>query len=137
MKRHVGIILIVLFLSSFSRQEKDDSFNNFWSSFQTAIISQDYKALAAKTNFPLKAKGVLDYDTTDKYPKKDFERIFSKFLNSIISSDSTTRLNVLSNYKLSGDQNEKYGSVRIDNMIFERVNGKWKLTLIYDGHSKY
>lgn len=122
------------------RYAKDSSFINFWRSFQKDIVAEDYASLSSKTKFPLKAKGQLDYDTIDKYDVRSFEKVFSKFLGDTIyvndaSLHSITRYDFLKNYKLKEKLDESQN--RIDDMVFEKLKGKWCLTLIYDGHSKY
>ena len=139
-------LLITFFaLSAFSAsgQTSDTSFVSFWALIQKDIIAKDYKVLSTKTKYPLKAKGKLDFDTTDEYALKDFEKVFSKFLaddifilNAEKNINKIMRYNFLKTYTLkAGDNKSKY--VRIDDMVFNKINNKWWLTLIYDGHSKY
>ena len=135
MTRLLFIIFFSLTISALG-QTSDTSFVTFWSTFHKDLIAKNYKSLSSKTQFPLKAKGQLDYDTVDKYAIRDFEKVFSSFLSAQVHTNGSTRHDKFKTYKLeAGDKTNT--SVRIDNMVFEKIKGKWWLTLIYDGHSKY
>ena len=140
MNRLLLSFLILIALNA-SGQTSDTSLVCFWTSFQKAIIDQDYKVLSSKTTFPLKAQGQLEIDTLYKYEKKDFKKIFSKFLaDEIFVGGQSVVLIIRYNFLKTCKLDPKYVTdkwARIDDMEFEKRNGKWSLTLIYDGHSKY
>jgi len=56
------------------------SFHEFWKVFRNAVIENDTNKLVQLTRFPLETRGPHDNDPIVKYDRKDFARVFQKYL---------------------------------------------------------
>ncbi len=124
-------------ISERMEMNRDKTFPSFWLSFYQNIVDKNYSALIKKTIFPLKAKGELDYDSIDQYEKKDFKKIFSEFLTVEVLKSRQVRYDRIIEFKAAPYVAKTDSTIRIEDMVFQKIDNNWFLTLIYDGHSKY
>jgi hypothetical protein len=120
----------------------NDDFQSFWIDFRNAIISLDYIKLMEMTNFPLKSHGKLDIDPQFLI----YQDRFYYFLKVCLYEDTGRTMDRKTNLdfikKTSKLEEGKYymkdeNWCRVTAMEFQRINGCWKLTLIYFNTANY
>jgi len=133
--------------------------NDFWAHYRQAVISQDFEALAAMTNFPLRSYGMRYTDPIVYINEDEFESAFTQFLAQelfliYICEDGEFTDIILTNYEfivrnevlvflghderaaLHVNDRQLSGSIEGDwargyDDIFEVVDGVWKLTAFF------
>jgi len=103
--------------------------NKFWMGFREAVLRRDYSSIATFVSFPLETRGPWDWGPIVLVDAGEFESVFSAFLEQDgdtwfeTSFDSIEQTLYLDSYELD--------TARAGNMHLERINGEWKITLIY------
>lgn len=125
-------------LISIDSTNKQNNFLQFWSDFRLSVIESDSLRILNYINFPLNVFGREDKDPVYKINKNDFPLIFNYFLSN--KGDSYNSINYNSNLDfIKSFQNiESYIEYiystdfhMIEDMVFQKIKGKWKLTFIY------
>jgi hypothetical protein len=119
-----------------------DDFQSFWIDFRKAIISLDYIKLMEMTSFPLKSHGKRDVDPQILIYKDRFYYFFKTCLNEDTgrAMDGETNLDFIKRtFKLEeGEYYTKDENWRkVMAMEFQKINDRWKLTLIYFNTANY
>ncbi len=125
-----------------NKQKEQDDFLPFWIEYREIVIKMDSNKLIKITKFPLTVRGYEDSDPIIKISKSDFWSIFNVFLNTgggvldinNLDDIATNNLDFIkrsSNAEntLRYEQNSNYH--QIGDNVFEKIEGKWMLTLIY------
>ncbi|MCL2130972.1 MAG: hypothetical protein FWH36_00735 [Lentimicrobiaceae bacterium] len=128
--------------SNDEKKHEEDDFLPFWIEYREAVLEMDTNKLIKITNFPLTVKGYEDNDPVLKVSINDFFFIFDIFLNTgggvlDINNLDDLAMNNLdfikrslnAEHTLRYEQNSNYQ--RIGDQVFEKIEGKWILTLIY------
>lgn len=123
------------------RKEQDD-FLSFWIEYRDNVMKMDSNKLIDITKFPLTVRGHEDGDPILKISKSDFWNIFNVFLNTgggvldinNLDDIATNNMDFIkrspnAENTLRYEQNSNYH--HIGDNVFEKIDGKWMLTLIY------
>jgi len=110
------------------RQQQD--LNELWSVFRSAALEKDWKKLEELTNFPLRVRGELDRDRTRRVDRREFSKVFDRFLREGVFSPheqldfirKTTSIDMAANSR---------DTCRIGDMIFKRTSSGWRLHTLY------
>lgn len=157
MKNLFSIAFILIFMGCQNNQPKQDltsslvdtsknietreslklpqNFNSFWTEFRNSALEMDTNTLFRSVNFPLEVIGREDNDPKFKISKDKFRLVFAEFLNTKTEMDYDDNRNFL-NVTIKAENYSGYlpdGTTfqRMNDMIFEKKDNKWKLTYIY------
>lgn len=115
---------------------KDNSFQSFWTEFRAAVIQNDYATLEKFTKFPLEVRGVHDSMPVEYFKRDAFKEIFNRLMEQKIypvhDEDFvlTSMKTIVKNTELAPeDKNEK--EYRIEQLVFEYIDGQWFFTNAY------
>lgn len=125
----------ISFLGNAQVNTKNQSFDEFWKNFRTALLLEDYKKLESFISFPLKVRGPMDYDPTKKYSKNNYIKLLKKYF----ALENAAALQQVKNKEQLTEQNygnntvdrKKIGEMRIFDMEFYKIKGKWFLSFLY------
>jgi hypothetical protein len=130
----LGAILFIFNTVACSTEESTVSRQAFWTEFRQAVLASDVRKLAGMTDFPLEVRGVDDSQPAEKYSKEQFEGIIGKLLAQPVFSlkanevvTSTTKDVIRSTNTITKDHAMTANSFRVDQLVFELRNGRWKL----------
>ena len=125
-----------------NKQKEEDDFLPFWIKYRETVLEMDSNKLIGMTSFPLTVMGNEDNDPVLKVSKDDFFFIFNTFLNTgggvldinnlddlAINNLDFIKRSVNAEHTLRYKQNFNYQ--RIGDQVFEKIEGKWMLVLIY------
>ena len=125
-----------------SRQKEQDDFLPFWIEYREMVMKMDSNKLITITKFPLTVKGYEDDDPIMKISKSDFWSVFNVFLNTgggildinDLDDIATNNMDFIkrspnAENTLRYEQNSNYH--QIGDNVFDKIEGKWMLTLIY------
>ena len=115
--------------------QTDTTFGFFWVNFQKAAINNDFQTLIKLTEFPLETRGPQDDDKIVKYDESEFKIVFETFLKEDTEPD-LTELDLLKKLANFDSKNQKDFAIykdeaRVGEMEFKKINGQWKLRLLY------
>lgn len=111
------------------------AFNKFWNRFRQAVLKYDTLKVKAMVNFPLKVRGNEDMDPLLNIQSKNFSGIWDVFLKretTYYNGKMETNLEHIK--RVNSDEHTGQSAEnwqRMGDMQFERLNGQWKLVLIY------
>jgi hypothetical protein len=134
----IAVLLVLTVTVAGSAEGTQQEGNVFWRDFRNAILTENNAQLVSMTRFPLTVRGVSDNDTVKHVGKKAFPGVFRRILAqpvTVVSGDNfvtTTMLEILlkkgqlqpRDY-LTGEQ------IRVEQLLFHRINGRWLLTTAY------
>jgi len=136
--RRIFQITILFLLFTYSQpsysQQRDKSFDTFWSKFRKAVIDKNYDTLKSLTQFPLIVKGTLDGDPIKRFKSDKFIFIFKHYLKQNNTTVTGNALDDIVETEIIPDKDfseTHISDVRFSDMEFKRINGKWKLYFIY------
>lgn len=125
-----------------SWQKEQDDFLPFWIEYREMVMKMDSNKLMEITRFPLILKGNEDDDPIIKISKSEFWSVFNEFLNTgggvldinDLDDIATNNMDFIkrspnAENTLRYEQNPNYH--QIGDNVFEKIDGKWMLTLIY------
>ena len=126
-----------------SSQKEQDDFLPFWIEYREMVMKMDSNKLMEITRFPLTVKGYEDDDPIIKISKSEFWSVFNEFLNTgggvldinDLDDMATNNMDFIKrspnaeNTLRYYEQNSNYH--QIGDNVFEIIDGKWMLTLIY------
>ncbi|WP_295126647.1 hypothetical protein [uncultured Chitinophaga sp.] len=107
-------------------------FESFWKKLHSAIIKKDYTTLSQFVEFPLIVEGNREASGTQTVKKDGFPEFFSGYLSR--TSEDMTRYDLLRAKKELSEEDLTLindGSATIDDMEFQKIDGRWKLVYIY------
>lgn len=136
------IFTLFLALSSFpahsSGSDPASDAPAFCRSFREAVLDHDCDRVASMTEFPLEVRGPSDSDPVRRYSRKAFPVIFQQILDQPVSLVSggmiatKTMLEVIREKQEISAKDVKNGNMlRIQQLQFRRVHGKWLLIRTY------
>lgn len=161
MKKVIILLIIFISKLSCVSNKKEDSMNSdlnrkneitkyetlefqefeiYWKEFHFSTIENKFDLLEELVSFPIVVNGYEDLDPVNYLKRDSFQINFNKFLTApllfynedFISHKKFIEINpdikFLDEYK---EYKKTDNWIRIQNMIFERNEGKWKLTEIY------
>jgi hypothetical protein len=110
------------------RQRQD--FNQFWSIFRNATLHRDWQKLEGLTNFPLTLKGELDRDPIRRVGRREFPRIFDRFLKEGVFSpnEQVEFIRKTTTIQTAADSEDKR---RVGDMVFKKTGKAWRLDTLY------
>ena len=126
----IAILFLLLFncsQDSYS-QQRDKSFDAYWTKFRDAVINRNDSVLKSLTQFPLIVKGTMDFDPIKKFNKDKFTFIFDHYLKQGITKDDILETIAVPDKVYMGENQDVH---RISDMVFKKINRQWKLSLIY------
>lgn len=133
-KKLVPIILLNLTSAFLFAQQRDTSFDNYWTKFRNAVIAKDYTSLESMTRFPLLVKGTNDFDKVKKFTKNRFAYIFEHYLkqeSTTVTGSALRDIIDTESIPASNYNSNKLTYIRFSDMKFRKRKGRWKLYLIY------
>ncbi len=102
------------------------------------MTAKDNQKLMTMTHFPLEVRGVDDSQPAKQYKKEQFETIFKKILEQpVIRMEgekiitNTTKDIIGSTKTITKEHTMTADSFRVDQLVFELKNRKWKLVRAY------
>ena len=109
-----------------------EKFSSFWKTFRQAVLTSDIVLIKSLSAFPLKYRGSSDFDPVVKISKGQFGEVFPLFLKQWSGEDldGSIEFDYIKNTVRPSKQVIK-GKIRMGNMIFYLINGKWKLNFLY------
>jgi len=139
--QRVSYVLLALLLVSsvaYSAQNIESSPQQFWSEFRQAVINNDMKKLAEFTHFPLEVRGVDDSQPPAFYQRAKFAAFINKALQQkVVEMDGDQVITKNSKDMIIATQTPVESdmittdSFRVDQFVFENINGKWQLVRVY------
>ena len=121
-----------------SAQEQTATPQKFWSEFRQAVLAKDNQKLVGMTQFPLEVRGVDDSQPAKYYKKEQFEAIFRKILDQPVFTmegekiiTNTTNDIIDSTKQITKEHSMTDNSFRVDQLVFEQKDKKWKLVRAY------
>jgi hypothetical protein len=127
----------------------EDGFSDiagFWSNFRNAVINNNIEEVKKHTKFPLKTRGPMDEDRVFEYGEDEFNKMFSDFLsldagiNGVDKQIDYIKNNEIFTFVTQEEYRKANGgrklvsvsdNARIGEMVFDVVDGEWKLSFIY------
>jgi hypothetical protein len=110
----------------------------FWGKFRTAVINNDSAQLILLSDFPIQTRGPLDNDPVIEYSRQKFTFVFNAFLNQFSgewsgkdNDSGKTEFDVIKNWGIPNRKDIMAEQARIGDMIFFKIDGKWKLSFLY------
>ena len=137
---YISVIISLAVFSSIacSQQNADTSPQKFWDEFRQAVLSNDTNAITNMTQFPFEQRGVDDSQPAVKYSKDQFDSLFKKVLEQpVVTMEGdniimhTTRKIIIATETIQDEHKLTAGSFRVDQLVFELKNNKWKLVRAY------
>jgi hypothetical protein len=125
-----GVTLLQIAASQSVAGHRED-FDSFWHRFRAVALTKDWDALAAVTAFPLTTRGVLDRDPVYHVNRTEFKKVFRTFLAEWAIPGGNQLGFIRSITDVSQRKGTSTDTVRIGDMIFRRVKGKWRLDTLY------
>lgn len=132
------ILLIVPSIVSCARQNsknnQQQSFQEFWSDFRSAVLADDKNKILSMTKFPFKTRGVSDDDPVVSHDKASFIRILPRLLDQdtgISVEPETMRDLIKRTIKVPKDKVNNDAWHRIGDICFENEKGIWSFTFAY------
>lgn len=133
------LLLVVLVLAdtvSYAASETELSgATRFWSSFRTAVLNNDDKAIRSMAKFPFEVRGVADSDPIRSYTAKEFPTVFRQILSQTEYVPEGEKLVPITVHgviyrtkKLRAADVVTPDFFRISQLVFQRVKGKWHCT---------
>ncbi|MES2777300.1 MAG: hypothetical protein V4722_24190 [Bacteroidota bacterium] len=129
------LLISAVFVASFSfGQKRDKSFDAYWPAFRKAVLALDLAGLDSLTQYPVTSRGTMDSD-----PKKPIDRahiiaaLKKYFPVDGGVGDGTHKQQIESRTSIP-DKDYEYsspGNMRVGDMQFKKVKGKWKFYFIY------
>ncbi|HTF97350.1 MAG TPA: hypothetical protein VL995_14525 [Cellvibrio sp.] len=132
----ITLLLTLIFSPWCKADERDDSFQLFWTEFRAAVMQNDYEQLKRFTKFPLAVNGVADFIPVEYIERKAFKDIFHKLMDQkihLIHGDDytlTDMMDVVSKTEapLDAKNGDEY---RVEQLVFEYIDGRWLFTRAY------
>lgn len=133
-------LLIMLYLSAACQAAplKHSDFQLFWQEFREASLADDYATLASLTKFPLQVKGLSDGQLAASYNANEFRKIFPQLLTQVVYqyqdgnlTETTLKKIIRKKEKITASPKET--EIRVDQIKFKLIDGKWFLTRAYLG----
>ena len=132
----IALFFIAMVSSGCMANNKDNSFQSFWTKFRTAAIQNDYATLEKITKFPLEVRGVDDSMPVEYFKKDEFKKIFNRLMeqkiypvhdeNYVLTSMKT----IVNNTELAPDAKNQ-DQYRMEQLVFEYIDGQWFFTNAY------
>ena len=132
----ITLLLTLIFSPWCMANERDDSFQLFWTEFRATVMQNDYEQLERFTKFPLAVNGVADFIPVSILEERDL-KIFSinlwnkKFMYRMeMTYIQTNMMGVVSKTEVALDakNGEEY---RVEQLVFEYIDGQWLFTRAY------
>jgi hypothetical protein len=102
----------------------------FWLAFRRATLEKDWQKLEDLTSFPLTIRGELDRDPIRRVSRRDFPKIFDRFLKQGVFSPNE-QLEFIRNTTTIDTAVDSGGICRIGDMIFKKAAAGWRLDTLY------
>jgi hypothetical protein len=124
-------------------QSNKSDFKYFWIEFRQAVINNDTNKIVEMSHIPLKIRGEMNGDIIICKNKEDFMIFFKKFLfhqSFFVDGKFMTNFEYINNTDsipisvLSKDP-DKWK--RVEDLVFEKIDDVWKLTLFYFPYNHY
>ncbi len=129
------LIIFTIFISSISlAQKRDKSFDAYWPTFRKAVLALDVAALDSLTQYPVSVRGTLDSDPVRKIPKSKIIATLKQYLPLDGGVGDGTHQQQIENRTVILLKDYEYsspGNMRIGDMQFKKVKGKWKFYFMY------
>ncbi|HWV16529.1 MAG TPA: hypothetical protein VN030_13940 [Cellvibrio sp.] len=132
------LIMLPLSAASQSAPLKHSDFQLFWQEFREASLADDYATLASLTKFPLQVKGLSDEPLAANYKANEFKKIFPQLLTQVVYqyqdgklTETTLKEVIRKKEKIAASPKET--EIRVDQIKFKLIDGKWFLTRAYIG----
>lgn len=117
----------------------DDSAEKFWNDFRKAVVRHEYSKVVALTHFPFEILGLDESKPTEYHGKKGFRKNYMRVLFTPLvvqsSGDKLLHGDMLQVIQGKAKLTEKdYVSpefIRVEQFVFERINGQWFFTRAY------
>lgn len=122
----------ILACSNKTSKTEDLDFDKFWEDFRNSVlnIEKDTSSIMNFVNFPLETKGDDEYSPIIRYNRNEFISIFKDYLSRPVGPNPKDHETAF--YSIKKQKKAKLdASNRIDDMIFKKVDGNWKLTFLY------
>lgn len=149
MKR-IKVILLFFWLSLLSveiRAEITEDFQIYWDDFRNAVLAWDKEKVADMTHFPFETRGPDDSEPIIRINRGQFikcilERSMRQYerdakINGIPVEESlreaifNTKTLKADKQIVNGNSGQPHDFVRVFDMIFKRVKGRWKWTFVF------
>ena len=131
------LFVSMLFVKLGFSQKRDASFEAFWPVFRTAAAAGVLPD--SLVVYPVKAHGILDSDPVKKYDAARFKKWWPVFLKQE-DGVADTHGGFIKKYERLPDNECAYCKpdyCRINDLVFKKMNGKWKLVELYMNGEEY
>jgi hypothetical protein len=111
-----------------SEPGRGGDFGVFWQKFRGAVLEKNWQMLGQMCNFPVTVKGVLDSDPVYRIGRREFPKVFDRFLREGVFA-SNEELEFIRNSTKFVDDGRS--ARRVDEMIFRKTAKGWLLDTFY------
>ena len=111
-----------------SLADTTQAFIEFWQTLRQAIVNNDTNTIIASTAFPFNTRGPMDSDSTIKYERRDFIKVFNAFLKQ---ENGETEWEDIKKTERPDTTYIHNTWARVGNLEFANSNGRWKLTFAF------
>jgi hypothetical protein len=129
------LLIAAVFISTISfSQKRDKSFDAYWPSFRKAVLALDVAALDSLTVYPVSVRGTMDSDPIRKIPKAKIIATLKKYLpidGGVGDGTHQQQIESRTVIPLKDYEYSSPGNMRIGDMQFKKVKGKWKFYFMY------
>jgi hypothetical protein len=138
MKRLITLAALLISFTSFA-QQRDKSFDTFWTSFRAAVLASDVAALDPLVSYPLTVKGTQDTDPVKKINRDKIvatlKTYMSKFAVIEDGFDGETNRDQIKRYvTLPPSIYRRFSPadvlINVGDLDFKKIGSKWKLSII-------
>jgi len=106
---------------------------SFYIRFRQAALDGNVALLTELTHFPFRTRGELDHDPVEHHNARQFAGLVERLLNERSADNTRSVRDVLRSHTRIGpdDYQGSPDSIRIENLVFDRLNGHWRFTFAY------
>ena len=139
MKPHLAIAVVFISTVSFA-QKREKNFDVYWPFFHKAVLAMDAAALDSLTVYPVNVGGTMDRDPVRKIAKTKIIATIEKYLPVDGGVGDGTHQQQIENRTIIPLKNYEYtspGNMRVGDMQFKKIKGKWKFYFMYLDNEKW